>query len=182
MTKGSGLGLATVYGIVQQSGGHIWVYSEPARGTTFKIYLPSAAHKIGVASEPGTKGMFPKCEGTTILLVEDDEIMRRLTKQMLEEHGCNVIEAKDGKSALAQLAGNETSMDLVLTDVAMRGMSGPDLVLRLMDSHPQTKVVYMSGYTGELLAGDQGLNAGIILLEKPFTRATLLQTIHSALG
>jgi len=91
VTKGSGLGLGTVYGIVQQSGGHSWVYSEPARGTTFKIYLPSAAHKIGVASEPGTKGMFPKCEGTTILLVEDDEIMRRLTKQMLEEHGCNVI-------------------------------------------------------------------------------------------
>src|SRR5271167_49735 len=182
VTKGSGLGLATVYGIVQPSGGHVWVYSEPAHGTTFKIYLPSAAHKIGVASGPAMEGMFPKREGTRILLVEDDEIMRRLTKQMLEEHGCNVIEAKDGKSALAQLAANKTSLDLVLTDVAMRGMSGPDLVLRVMDSHPEMKVVYMSGYTGELLAGDQVLTAGITLLEKPFTRATLLRTIQAALS
>ena len=181
MGKGTGLGLATVYGIVQQSGGQIFVYSEPGRGTTFKIYLLSADHKLGLAQDAVAEDVLPRHEGTTILLVEDDEIMRKLARQMLEDHGYAVIEAKDGTSALAQLDGKHT-VDLVLTDVVMRGMSGPDLALRIMESHPETKVVYMSGYTGELLAGGHGLNDGIALLEKPFTRAVLLKTIHAALG
>lgn len=180
--KGTGLGLATVYGIVQHSGGHIWVYSELGRGTTFKIYFPSVEHKIGIETKPEVEVVLPKPEGTTILLVEDDEIMRSLTRQLLVEQGYRVIEAADGKSALESLTSHSGRVDLLLTDVVMRGMSGPELVTRVSHSHPSVKVVYMSGYTGELIAEREILNSGIPLLEKPFTRSALLKTVHSALG
>src|SRR5579872_2348808 len=177
--KGSGLGLATVYGIVTQSGGHIWVYSEVGHGTTFKIYLPSADHKLGMAPEARTEALPPRREGLTILLAEDDALMRRLTRKMLEEHGYKVLEAVDGESALEVVRSEP--IDLILTDVVMKGMNGPELVLRLMDSHPSMKVVYMSGYTGELIA-NQGVEGSIRLLEKPFTRADLLKTVDAVLG
>jgi|SRR5579859_605053 len=179
--KGSGLGLATVYGIVKQSGGHIWVYSEPAHGTTFKIYLPSAEQKLSGTQEHQAETLPARREGMTILLAEDDPVMRRLTRKMLEEHGYRVLEAEDGKSALEVIATNVGPIDLTLTDVVMRGMNGPELVLRLIDSYPDMKVVYMSGYTGELVA-HQGFDTGIRLLEKPFTRADLLKTMDAALG
>ena len=182
MGKGTGLGLSTVYGIVKQSAGHILVYSEPGHGTTFKIYLPSADHKIGLASKPEVETVAPKRQGTTILLVEDDETMRTLTRQLLEEHGYTVIEADDGKSALEWVQSHPGPIDLLLTDVVMRRMSGPELVERLSASHPDLKVVFMSGYTGELIAERQVLKRGITLLEKPFTRTALLNTIHAALG
>jgi len=181
MGKGTGLGLATVYGIVQHSGGHIWVYSEPGRGTTFKIYLPSAEHKLGTAPAAQTEALPPRREGTTILLAEDDAVMRQLTRKMLEQHGYKVLEAEDGHSALQLINSDHTSVDLILTDVVMKGMNGPELVLQLIDSHPAMKVIYMSGYTGELVA-NQGLDSGIRLLEKPFTRADLLKTIDAVLG
>ncbi len=180
--KGTGLGLATVYGIVKQSAGHILVYSEPGHGTTFKIYLPSADHKLGLASKPEVEAVSPKRHGTTILLVEDDEIMRSLTRQLLQEHGYTVIEADDGKSALEWVESHPDPIDLVLTDVVMRRMSGPELVERLNASHPNLKVVYMSGYTGELIAEREVLKRGITLLEKPFSRTALLNTIHATLG
>jgi PAS domain S-box-containing protein len=180
--KGNGLGLATVYGIVKQSAGHILVYSELGHGTTFKIYLPSADHKIGLASKPEVETVSPKRQGTTILLVEDDEIMRSLTRQLLQEHGYTVVEADDGKSALEWVASHPEPIDLVLTDVVMRRMSGPELVERLNASHPNLKVVYMSGYTGELIAEREVLKRGVTLLEKPFTRTALLNTIHATLG
>jgi len=191
MGKGTGLGLATVYGIVKQSGGHIWVYSEVGHGTTFKIYLPSAEHKLETAPAAHLEMLPARREGVTILLAEDDAIMRRLTRKMLEEHGYKVLEAEDGKAALAVIgsghaasdhaSSDHAAIDLVLTDVVMKGMNGPELVLRLIDSHPGVKVIYMSGYTGELVA-NQGLDGGIRLLEKPFTRADLLKTIDAALG
>jgi PAS domain S-box-containing protein len=181
MGKGTGLGLATVYGIVQQSGGHIWVYSELGRGTTFKIYFPSVEHKIGVESKPEAEAALPRPEGMTILLVEDDEIMRGLTRKLLAEQGYRVIEAGDGKSALESLAGHSVHVDLLLTDVVMRGMSGPELVTHVSHSHPSVKVIYMSGYTGELIAEREILKSGIALLEKPFTRSVLLKTVHESL-
>jgi len=180
--KGTGLGLSTVYGIVKQSAGHILVYSEPGHGTTFKIYLPSADHKIGLASKPEVETVAPKRQGTTILLVEDDETMRTLTRQLLQEHGYTVIEADDGKSALERVQSHPDPIDLLLTDVVMRRMSGPELVERLSASHPGLKVVFMSGYTGELIAEREVLKRGVTLLEKPFSRAALLNTIHTALG
>ncbi|HWY57710.1 MAG TPA: PAS domain S-box protein [Terriglobales bacterium] len=180
--KGTGLGLATVYGIVKQSAGHILVYSEPGHGTTFKIYLPSADHKVGIGSKPEPETVSPKRQGITILLVEDDEIMRSLTKQLLQEHGYRVVEANDGKSALELVQSHTGPIDLLLTDVVMRRVSGPELVERLNVSHPSLKVVFMSGYTGELIAQREVLKRGITLLEKPFTRTELLNTIHATLG
>jgi len=179
--KGSGLGLATVYGIVKQYGGQVWVYSEPGHGTTFKIYLPSADHKLGTATEVRAETLPPRREGKTILLAEDDAIMRRLTRKMLEQHGYKVLEAQDGKSALDVIGEHGASIDLILTDVVMKGMNGPELVLRLIDSHPEMKVIYMSGYTRELVA-NHGIGSGIPLLEKPFTRADLLKTVDGVLG
>lgn len=179
--KGTGLGLATVYGIVKQSGGHIWVYSEVGHGTTFKIYLPSAERKLDSVVEVEEEALPARREGTTILLAEDDVVMRRLTRKMLEDHGYKVIEAEDGKTALDAIATG-IPVDLTLTDVVMKGMTGPELVLRLIDAYPTMKVVYMSGYTGELVHHHPGIDGGIRLLEKPFTRAALLKTLDAALG
>ena len=180
--KGAGLGLATVYGIVKQSAGHILVYSELGHGTTFKIYFPCADHKIGLESNTEVETVAPKRQGTTILLVEDDETMRSLTRQVLQEHGYAVVDADDGKSALEWVESHSDPIDLLLTDVVMRRMSGPELVDRLSASRPQLKVVYMSGYTGELIAEREMLKRGITLLEKPFTRTALLNAIHTTLG
>jgi two-component system, cell cycle sensor histidine kinase and response regulator CckA len=123
----------------------------------------------------------PRREGMAILLAEDDALMRRLTRKMLEQHGYTVLEAEDGKAALKVIAASTVAVGLTLTDVVMKGMTGPELVLRLLDSYPAMKVVYMSGYTGELVA-QQGLDGSIRLLEKPFTRADLLRKIDEALG
>jgi PAS domain S-box-containing protein len=180
--KGTGLGLATVYGVVRQSGGYIWVYSEPARGTTFKIYLPSAEHKVGLAVKREKEARLPSGDGKTILLVEDDAIMRNLTRKMLEEHGYAVLEAKDGVAALELANSDHARIDLMLTDVVMRGLSGPELSARLTRAKPGMKIVYMSGYTGELITEHDALQAGTSFLEKPFTRSALLQAIHTALA
>jgi two-component system, cell cycle sensor histidine kinase and response regulator CckA len=131
VAKGSGLGLATVYGIVKQSGGHIGVYSKLGRGTTFKIYFPSADHKLGKADESQTEALPPKREGITILLAEDEPIMRRVTGKILEEHGYKVLDAADGKTALEVIDREPGRVDLALTDVVMKEMSGPELALRL---------------------------------------------------
>jgi two-component system, cell cycle sensor histidine kinase and response regulator CckA len=179
--KGTGLGLATVYGIVRQAAGHILVYSEPGRGSTFKIYFPSADTKLEIAADRKEEALPPRREGVTILLVEDDTLMRHLTRKMLEDHGYKVLEAEDGKAALKVIGASANPVDLTLTDVVMKGMTGPELLLRLSDSYPRMKSVYMSGYTGELVAG-QGLDSSVRLLEKPFTRVALLKTLDEVLG
>ena len=177
--KGTGLGLATVYGIVQQSGGHIWVYSEPGHGTTFKLYLPCADEKAGLTHAAERDSVFKRGEGQSILLVEDDPVMRRLTKEMLVSQGYSVVEAEDGKKAL-EIVAQQRAFELVLTDVVMPSVGGPEVVLRLMAAHPGTKFLYMSGYTGELVV-DHGLNEGTLLLEKPFSRSALLTAVQNAL-
>jgi PAS domain S-box-containing protein len=178
--KGTGLGLSTVYGIVRQAAGHILVYSEPGRGTTFKIYLPSADKKLETGYESLEDPLPPRREGVSILLVEDDAVMRRLTRKMLEEHGYEIIEADNGRSALTAIESSKAAFDLVLTDVVMKEMTGPELILHLADLRPATKVIYMSGYTGELVL-QQGLDNRIRLLEKPFSRVELLRTLDAAL-
>jgi PAS domain S-box-containing protein len=180
--KGTGLGLATVYGIVQQAGGHIWVYSEPGRGTTFKIYLPSAEHRLGAEAKPELPVTIPRADGKIVLLVEDDDLMRTLTRQLLEEHGYQILEAKDGQGALQVAASHPGRIHILLTDVVMRGVNGPELVARLNGSRPDMKTVYMSGYTGELIVRDDIASQGIPLLEKPFTRGDLLEILNHALG
>jgi two-component system cell cycle sensor histidine kinase/response regulator CckA len=179
--KGTGLGLSTVYGIVQQNRGQIWVYSEPGRGTTFRICIPSAEDKVGLAPKTDNAVAVPRRAGTTVLLVEDDELMLGLTRQLLEDHGYTVLRASDGKSALATAEDHSGSIDLLLTDVVMRGMSGPELVTRLRATYPALRFVFMSGYIGELISEHEVEDRGIPLLEKPFTRAALLTTLHSAL-
>jgi len=175
--KGTGLGLATAYGLVKQMRGHIWVYSEPGRGTTFKIYLPCAEDKLNAATSTEPEPVAAKQFGTTVLLVEDDDIMRSVTRQLLEEQGFKVVAMPDGKSALDYIGSHSDSFNVVLTDVVMRGMSGPELVATLSQTHPHLRVVYMSGYTGELIAEREILKEGVTLLEKPFTRAALLKAL-----
>ena len=181
--KGTGLGLSTVYGIITHSGGHVWVYSELGQGTTFKIYFPSAEKKLETGTEAEEEKVPPQRDGVTVLLVEDDAMMRRLTRKMLEDHGYRVLEAEDGKSALKVIGASHTAVDVTLTDVVMKGMNGPELVLRLTESYPAMKVIYMSGYTGELVAANhKTVNGSVRLLEKPFTRAGLLKVLDLVLG
>jgi two-component system cell cycle sensor histidine kinase/response regulator CckA len=180
--KGGGLGLATVHGIVQQIGGHIRVYSEPGHGTTFKIYLPYAENKIGVETKTQEDAEVPKRPGTTILLVEDDPVILHLTRRLLAQHEYKVLEAEDGQAALDVAKSYLGRIDLVITDVVMKRMSGTELAGRLRISHPELKVIYMSGYTGQRVAAQELSKDVATLVEKPFTRATLLRTVHEALG
>ncbi len=169
--KGTGLGLSTVYGIVKQSGGYIWVNSETGKGTTFKIYLPRVAEAVespaevvaaskSVATEPGTE---------TILVVEDEANLRYLARQFLEKQGYRVIEAADGAVALQIAVAHEGIIHLLLTDVIMPGMNGRELAQRISEIRPNTKVLYMSGYTENVIGRNGTLDAGIRLLQKPFT-------------
>jgi len=167
---------------VQQSGGHIWVYSEPGRGSTFKVYLPNAEAKLVPATERAAEIPVVRRDGTTILLVEDDEIMLSLTRQLLVENGYFVLDAKNGETALEVLGSHPGPVHLVLTDVVMRGMSGPELVAQVLTSHPGVKIVFMSGYTGELIAQHGHRRNDIPLLEKPFSRVALLKVLDEALG
>lgn len=179
--KGSGLGLATVYGIVNQAGGCIFVYSELGQGTTFKIYLPSAERAMNSDDRPVEALLPQRREGVTVLLAEDEAMMRTVTSRILQAHGYKVLEAEDGSAAWRLARSYKDKIDLVLTDVVMKGMTGPELVLKMMDPYPTIKIVYTSGYTGEIL-NRQGLNGIIRFLDKPFTRADLLNTLDAALN
>jgi two-component system cell cycle sensor histidine kinase/response regulator CckA len=179
--KGTGLGLPTVYGVVKQSGGHIWVYSEPLKGTTFKMYFPRVDTPDEVAPVP-TADLLVAGGSETILLVEDDESLREMTSALLKNEGFNVLEAKDGSDALDIAQQYRGPIHLMLTDVIMPGMSGAELGLKFKNSRPESKVLHMSGYTANLTIHSQLMSSGILLLQKPFTKQSLLTYIRTALS
>jgi two-component system, cell cycle sensor histidine kinase and response regulator CckA len=178
--KGTGLGLSTVYGIVKQSGGYVMVQSEEGRGTTFQIYLPRAegTTEKQAAPVPGTT-----VGGTeTVLLVEDEESVRQLVRDTLEARGYKVVEAQDGEVGLAAANRYEGKIDLVITDVVMPGLSGRELVERLAKTRPETKVLYLSGYTEDAVISEGTLGSGTAFLQKPFTLQNLSKKVREVLG
>ena len=177
--KGTGLGLSTVYGVVRQSGGHIWVYSEPGQGTTFKIYLPEAG-KSARAQQPSASPAETWRGSETILLVEDEEALRGLTRDLLENSGYTVLEAELPEAAIELARQHRWTIHLMLTDMVMPGMNGRDLATNLAAVRPEMKVLYMSGYAGFTQAGLA--DAEISVMAKPFTRETLLRKVREALA
>jgi PAS domain S-box-containing protein len=179
--KGTGLGLSTVYGIVKQSGGFIWVYSELGKGTIFKIYLPQVDDLV--SSEKKEAGIDDETlQGTeTVLLVEDEPMVRALTRDILEMCGYHVLEAGDGGEAVSLCEGYEGEIELLLTDVVMPGMSGKELAKALTPLRPRMKVIYMSGYTDDAVSPHEVLDGGAAFLQKPFTPAALLRRLRETL-
>jgi PAS domain S-box-containing protein len=178
--KGTGLGLSTVYGIVTQSGGSVWVYTEPGIGTTFKIYLPridgpTQALAIDRVNAELLRG------SETILLAEDAEPLRKLTCVFLEKNGYTVLAAENSKEAIALAERRDQPIHLLLTDVVMPGMSGRELANYLTAKYPDMKVLYMSGYTSDAIVHQGVLDHGIFFMEKPFSQETLMRKLREVL-
>jgi two-component system cell cycle sensor histidine kinase/response regulator CckA len=179
--KGTGLGLATVYGIVKQSSGHIEVQSTPGRGSSFQIYLPAEAH-AAAALEPGKDATEPAFSGgETILVVEDAAPLRELICQALSVSGCTVLSASEAQEALNTLNQQKGVIDLMITDVIMPGMNGPALAKQVRALRPETKILYMTGYSGEFVRSDM-LIPGVSFIQKPFTPADLRRKIRKMLA
>jgi len=181
--KGTGLGLATVYGIVQQTGGHIWPYSEPGRGTTMRVYLPRVDAPVDPIEHPSDPAPDTLRGSETLLVVEDEAPVRAVTRQLLERNGYTVIEAPDGPAALALVDGAAGSrrIDLLLTDVIMPGMSGRELADKLRARRPNVRVLFMSGYTDDAVVRHGMLEPGLAYLEKPFRPPVLLKKVRGVL-
>jgi PAS domain S-box-containing protein len=179
--KGTGLGLSTVYGIVKQSGGYVFVNSEVGRGTTFRIYLP----RVEDAAEPLSKERAAQAAlggSETVLLVEDEESVRQLVRETLEAKGYKVLEADQGDAALRIASTHQGAIDMLITDVVMPGMSGRELARQLSTSHPQTKVLYLSGYTEDAIVHQGVLDPGTAFLQKPFTLQALSRKVREVLS
>jgi CheY-like chemotaxis protein len=177
--KGTGLGMATVYGIVTRSGGSVGVYSEIGKGTSFKVYFPRAEAADMVVEAPPP--VAPVRAGTqTVLVVEDEEGLRELAKRLLLRQGYTVLVAANADEALRLFEANQ-SIDVLLTDVVMPGASGPELTRQLVQQHPALRVIYMSGYTEEAIVQHGVLKPGIAFLNKPFTSETLGAKIREVL-
>jgi len=176
--KGTGLGLATVYGVVKQSGGYIWVYSEPGVGATFKLYLPRVLEGTQTNHTPDFGDSHQGSE--TVLVVEDEVSLRTFTCTLLQNSGYTALQAGDGDEALALAGQYKRPIHLLLTDMIMPGMNGPTMAAKLTSLHPEAKVLYMSGYTGFVSRGLVDPHA--VLVSKPFTREELLHKIQQVLG
>jgi two-component system, cell cycle sensor histidine kinase and response regulator CckA len=178
--QGTGLGLSTVYGIVKQTGGQIWARSEPGHGTTFEVYLPRAAESA--TTEEGRKAAAPRLSGNeTVLLVEDEEIVRKLVREMLETSGYAVLPAADGSEAIRLSDQHAGTIDLLMTDVVMPGLSGQELARRLVGERPDLRVLFTSGYAEDAIANHGVLSPGTAFLEKPFTAAELGRKLRELL-
>jgi CheY-like chemotaxis protein len=177
--KGTGLGMATVYGIVMRSGGSVGVYSELGKGTAFKVYFPQADSAESVVETPAPLAR-PHAGTQTVLLVEDEEGLRELSKRLLLRHGYTVLVAAEAGEAL-RLFAEHPSIDVLLTDVVMPGASGPELTRQLMEQRPALRVIYMSGYTEEAIAQHGVIKPGIAFLNKPFTSDALGEKIREVL-
>ena len=179
-SRGTGLGLSTVYGIVKQSGGYIWVYSEPGKGTTFKVYLPKVEETQAIPATPSEDDV--AYTGTeTILLVEDEPAVRELARSILTGQGYSVI-AVDSAAEAEQIASKRSrEIHLLLTDVVMPGVSGRELARRITARNPKTRVMFMSGYTDSVVASGGVLEAGVAFLQKPFTPRALAQKVREVL-
>jgi nitrogen-specific signal transduction histidine kinase/ActR/RegA family two-component response regulator len=177
--KGTGLGLSTVYGIVKQSEGYIWVYSEPGRGTSFKVYLPRVDEPAD--ARPAPEPAKSRYRGTeTILLVEDEDGVRALVKQVLSRNGYTVLEARHGGEALLHCERRAEEIHLLVTDVVLEQMSGTELSSRLAQLRPGMKVLYISGYTDDAIV-HHGVKEGTHFLQKPFTTEALARKIRQVL-
>jgi len=177
--KGTGLGLSTVYGIVKQSGGYVWVYSEPGHGTTVKVYLPRVDAPAEPQAPPRETATLTGTE--TILLAEDDEILRPLTKGLLTKLGYTVLDAESAQQALAVAGARQGPIHLLVADVVMPGASGRELARRLAQSRPETRVLYVSGYTDDAIVHHGMLEPGLKFLQKPFTPAALARKVREVL-
>jgi two-component system, cell cycle sensor histidine kinase and response regulator CckA len=178
--QGTGLGLATVYGIVKQSGGYIWVYSEAGRGATFKVYLPRVDQTAEASTESVQRSSIPRGR-ETLLLVEDSEALRQVTCETLEQYGYTVLPASEGEQALVIAREQKGAIDLLLTDVVMPKLGGADLARQLLALRPGIRVLYMSGYTDGTISHHGVLGAGTMLLTKPFTLDQLARAVREAL-
>jgi CheY-like chemotaxis protein len=178
--KGTGLGLSTVYGIVKQSGGYVFAQSEVGHGTTFRIYLPQVE---GEADDCSATKAFDSVSGgsETVLLVEDEESVRQLVRETLEAKGYTVIEAENGEVGLRLAEAHAAPIHMVITDVVMPGMGGRELAKRLLESRPQTKVLYLSGYTEDAIVHQGVLETETAFLQKPFTLQTLSRKVREVL-
>jgi len=178
--KGTGLGLATVYGIVKQSGGHIWVYSEPGKGTSFKLYFPSTE---AAASRPTSDDITPRSlHGVeTILVVEDEGVVREVIKQVLEMNGYIALMAKSADEAEEMFKSHGGDIHLMITDVVMPGRSGPELASLIKSQRKDVKVLYMSGYSDEAIVRHGIISGGVAFLPKPFSPNQLAHKVREVL-
>ena len=178
--KGTGLGLSTVYGIVKQNNGFIWVYSEPGQGSTFKVYLPKVKGDAEVKKKEGTS--VGELDGSeTLLIIEDDDSLRKFTRTVLKRWGYKVLEAENGEDALRISKEHDGQIDLMITDVVMPKMGGREAAKRLQPLYPRMKVIYMSGYTDNAIVRHGVLEPGLNFLEKPFTPKGLALKVREAI-
>jgi two-component system cell cycle sensor histidine kinase/response regulator CckA len=178
--KGTGLGLSTVYGIIRQSGGNIWVYSELGKGTTFKVYLPQVEEDVTEREDPKDYAVMQR-GSETVLLVEDEDMVRRLASALLAESGYVVLEANGGEQAISLCKEHKEPIDLLITDVVMPKISGKEVAEQLQRIHPETKVLFMSGYTDEAIVHHGIVDSNIAFIQKPFSERALAQKIREVL-